>query len=93
VTSLLGQRRVIDHKKARLVVNQAICLFQQSSLERGTVPNSRGDEMMKLIVTNFAGACRHRLNALAVSWANQARDVERAHPRPRLMSKRCDKRR
>src|SRR5258707_11202830 len=85
VTSLLGQRRVIDDKKTRLIANQAICLLQQGSLERSTVPNSGSDEMMKLIVADLASTCRHRLNALAVSWTNQTRDIERAHQPPRLV--------
>jgi hypothetical protein len=46
---LLGQRRVIDDKKTRLIANQIICLLQQGSLEWSTVPNFGSDEMMKLI--------------------------------------------
>jgi hypothetical protein len=83
--SLLGQRRIIDDKKPRLIANQAICLLQQGSLEWSTVPNSGSDEMMKLVVADLASARRHRLNALAVSWTYQTRDIERAHPRPRLV--------
>jgi len=41
--------------------------------------------MMELIVADPAGACRHRLNTLAVTWTNQTRDIERAHPGPRLV--------
>lgn len=67
VTSLLGQRRVIDDKKARLIANQVICLLQQGSLEWSTVPNSGSDEMMELIVADLASARRYRLNALAIS--------------------------
>jgi hypothetical protein len=85
VTSLLWQRRIIDDKKTRIIANQSICLLQQGSLEWSTVPNSGSDEMMELIVTDPAGARRHRLNALAVSWTNQTRDIERAHPGPRLV--------
>jgi len=56
VTSLLGQRRIIDDKKTRLIANQTICLLQQNSLEWRTVPNFGGDEMMEMIVADLAGA-------------------------------------
>jgi hypothetical protein len=69
-------------RRPRLIANQAICLLQQGSLEWSTVPNSGSDEMMELIVADLAGARRHRLNALAVSWTNQTRDIERAHSGP-----------
>jgi len=89
---LLEQRRVIDDKKSCLIVNRAICLLQQDGLKRSAVPNSRSDEVMKLIVTDLASARRHRLNALVVSWTNQPGDMGWTHPRPRLVSWRIDER-
>jgi hypothetical protein len=85
VISLLGQGRVIDNEKPRVIANQAICLLQQSCFEWTTIPDSGGHEMMKLIVADLASAHRHRLNAFAVSWTNQPGDVGWTHPCPRLV--------
>jgi hypothetical protein len=52
--------RVVDDEKPRVIANQVICLLQQGSFEWTTVPNSGGDEMMKLIVADLASAHRHR---------------------------------
>ena len=70
VISLLGQRRIIDDEKSRLIASQGICLLQQRGLEWSTVANSARDEMMKLIVIDLGSARLHRLNALAVPWAD-----------------------
>jgi hypothetical protein len=48
---------------------------------------------MKPVVADLVGSRRHRLHTLAISGANQARNVSRAHPPARLVPQRRAKRR
>ncbi len=82
---LLRQRRVVDDEKASLVTNQAIGLLQQGGLERGAVPHTRGDEMVKLVIAHLARTGRHGLHALPVPRTDQTGNVEGTHAPTRRM--------
>lgn len=61
-------------------------------LQRRCVPRPARNEVGQLIVAD-AFACRHRLDALAITRAEHPGNIGRAHPRPRLVPERRDKRR
>ena len=42
--------------------------------------------MMQLVVVAGRPSRRHRLDALAIAWADQPSNVERTHPSTRLVS-------
>ena len=85
---IVAQRQlsdIIDDEKPSFIANQAICLLQQSGLERSAIPNPSRDKMVKLIIADLASPQRHWLNALTVPWTNQSSDVGWTHLRPRLV--------
>ena len=57
------------------------------------VPVADRDEVMEAIVCAEAEPFGHRLDALALARTDQAGDVERAHPLPRLVPEPGEKRR
>lgn len=83
---LLRERRVINDLPGLATANQGIRLSPQRRLQRRAVPKPRTDEMVEPVIAERFGACRHRLDALAIAGANQAGDVGRAHPSPRLVA-------
>ena len=92
VTSLLRQRRIVDNQPGILAPDHFVRFGHQRHFKRRAVPDSASDEMMKLVVVHDRVTRRHRLHALAVPWTDQASDIGRTHPSPRLVSQSRDKR-
>ena len=86
VLALLRQGRVIDDEHRIRAANLPIGLDQQLGFERRFVPNASPDKMMELIVIGCRRPRGHRLNALALTWTDQACNIERAHHPPRLVA-------
>ena len=82
---LLGQRRVVDDQIPSLIPDQAVGLLQENRLEWRTIPHPVGDKMMQLVIAKLATTSRPRLDALAVTRPDQACDIRRTYPRPRLI--------
>src|SRR3546814_8693112 len=76
VPPLLRQRRVVDHQERSIAADQAVGLCQQRCFQWSTVPNAGRDEMMELIIADFAATGRHRLHALAVSRRSEEHTSE-----------------
>jgi hypothetical protein len=71
------------------IVNDQPGLGEQGLLQRHHVPNTAGDKVMKLVVTDATVARRHRLDALAIAGSDQPRHIGRTDPRPHLAPQ-CD---
>lgn len=91
--ALLRQGRVVDDQQGAGAADHPVRFDKESLFQRRGVPHAARDEVMKLVVANIGVARRHGLHALAIPRTNQSRDIGRAHPRPRLVSKSADKRR
>ena len=87
--ALLGQGRVIDDQPGVRTPDHFVRFGHQHRFELRGVPHSAIDEMMKLVVVHAAVTRRHRLHALAIPRPDQPRNIARAHPRSRLVPKRC----
>jgi hypothetical protein len=93
VRALLRQGRIVDDQPSVGAADHPVSFDKESLFQRRGVPDSAGDEVMKLVVSDIAVARRHGLDALAIPRADEPRHIGRAHPRPRLVSKSADKRR
>lgn len=78
--ALLRKGRVVDDQPGRAAADHPVGLGKQDLLQRRRVPNTAGDEVMKLVITDATVACRHRLDALAIPGSDQPRHIGRAHP-------------
>lgn len=87
MAALPQQRRVVDHQNRLVATNQPVDLSEQFRFQRCRIPNAGGDEMMQPIIRTRRKARRHRLNTLAITRADQSRNVERAHPLSHLVAK------
>ena len=85
VFPLLGQRRVVDNQIPSIVPDQTVALLQKNRLEWRIISHPVGDKMMQLVIAKLATTSRHRLDALAVTRPDQACDIRRTYPRPRLV--------
>ena len=91
--ALFRQRRVVDDQPRVAAANHLVGRSKQGLLNWRCVPHAACDEVMKLVVTDLTVARRHGLNALAVAPADQPRNIDRAHPRARLVPQSAHERR
>lgn len=89
---LLRQSGIVDYKKRIVRADHPVRLAHQLQPKRLIVPDAIGNEMMEAIILSRCQACRHRLDAFAVSRTDQAGDVKRAHRATLPMPKPIDKR-
>src|SRR5579864_3772577 len=90
---LLGQSRVVDNQPGILAPDLPVGFGEQRQLQRRLIPDAAANEVMQPIVADLVISRSHRLHTLAITWANQTRYVDRAHPAPRLVSQSRSKRR
>src|SRR3954469_8505626 len=90
--TLLEYRRVVDHQHRVPAPDELIRLNKQFRLYRSHVPHSCGDKVVQLVICAKRNTLGHRLNALAVTWTDQPRYVNRTHPTPRLVTQSLQKR-
>ncbi len=91
--SVVGTRyHAAPRVAARLrAVHQTAGFLQENSLKRCALPHAVGDEMMKLVIAKLTITGCHRLDTLAVTRANQARNVRWAQSHPGLVQQRRQK--
>jgi hypothetical protein len=85
MAAFLRQRCVVNDKISGLVPHKTVGFFQENSLKRGAFPHAFSNKMMELVITKLAIARRHRLDTLAVTRADQTRNVRRAQPHSGFM--------
>src|SRR6202161_2976123 len=90
--ALFRQCRVVDDQPSLGAPNQPVAFSERALLKRRGIPHAAGDEVMKLVVADLAVARRHGLDALAITSANQPRNINRAHPCPRVVSESAEER-
>ncbi len=89
--ALLRKGRVVDDQPSLGAADHPVGLSEQGLLERRGVPNTAGDEVVKLVIADTTVTGRHRLDALAITGADQPRHIGRAHPRPHLVPQSSEK--
>src|SRR5262245_65995920 len=90
--TLLEHRRVVDHQHGVPAADELIGLNKQFCLHRSHVPHPGRDEVVQLVIAAKRKTLGHRLNALAVTWTDQSRYVNRTHQTPRLVTQSIYKR-
>ena len=85
VAPLLGQCGIVDNQPGIFTADLSVGFGKQRHFQRRGVPDTTCNEMVQLVVADVASACRHRLNALAITRADQPGDIGRTHPTPRLV--------
>jgi hypothetical protein len=84
--ALLGKRRVIDHQDGVGPADEPVGLGQEFGFQRRLIPRANRHEVMQLIVVGRRHPSGHRLQALALTRADQPGHIERAHaPTGRVM--------
>lgn len=77
--ALLRQGGVIDDQDRIQAADEAIGLAEQRPLQRRLIPDPGRDEVVQPVVGDPLGPGRHRLDALAITEADQPGHIERAH--------------
>ena len=85
VPTLLRHGGIVDDEKGTGTTHQPAGLAQQRRLKRRAVPDTRGDEVVELVIAGLAAASGHRLHALAITGTDQTSNILRTHPAPRRM--------
>src|SRR6266536_1448984 len=76
----------VDHQNRIAAADELVSVDEKFCFQRGRIPDASSNKMMQLIIITRRKSLGHRLNALAITRADQPRYVNRAHPLPRLVT-------
>src|SRR5262245_54175528 len=86
VLAFLRHCSVVDHQHRIAAADELVSLDEKFCFQRGHIPDASSNKMMQLIIITRRKSLGHRLNALAITRADQPRYVKRTHPLPRLVT-------
>jgi hypothetical protein len=90
--AFLGQSGIIDHQDGARPADKLVGLGQEFSFQRRLVPRTHRHEVMQLVIVGRSHPGGYRLQALALTGADQTGHIERTHAPAGWMTKRFEKR-